>query len=112
MLRRNTIGIGPYSLPAGFTQPIQLAVSLNEAGSRRYQRTVQMVAYAPYFISTVVFVDMVTQVLDQCRGIANVLIGAIKGRGKEVRPGRPWCARAQCRLFVEGFMRFSGGGKI
>jgi putative aldouronate transport system permease protein len=79
VLLRNTIGISLYSLLAGFPLPILLAISLNEAGSRRYKKTVQMVTYAPYFISTVVFIGMVMQVLDLRSGIVNVLIKLVGG---------------------------------
>ena len=76
----NTIGIRLYSLLAGFPLPILLAISLNEAGSRRYKKTVQMVTYAPYFISTVVFVGMILQVLDLRSGIINVLMKLVGGQ--------------------------------
>ncbi|MHA7966557.1 ABC transporter permease [Paenibacillus sp. CAU 1782] len=71
----NTISISLYSIAAGFAIPIVLAVALNEARSRLFKKTVQMVTYAPYFISTVVLVGILMQVLDPRIGIVNQIIG-------------------------------------
>jgi putative aldouronate transport system permease protein len=68
-LIKNTVGISIYSLAAGFPIPILLALSLNEVGSRHFQKTVQMITYAPYFISTVVMVSMIIQFLSPSIGL-------------------------------------------
>jgi putative aldouronate transport system permease protein len=60
----NTIGLSLYHLFAGFPLPILLAIALNEAGNRTYKKTVQMITYAPHFISTVVVVAIIMQFLD------------------------------------------------
>lgn len=60
-LIKNTLGISAYSLIAGFPLPIILALSLNEVASGRLKKTVQLVTYAPYFISTVVMVSILMQ---------------------------------------------------
>lgn len=67
----NTLIIGLYSLIAGFPLPIILAVALNEVGSKKFKKTVQMVTYAPYFISTVVIVGLILQVTDMRTGVIN-----------------------------------------
>ena len=69
----NTLAIGVYSLVAGFPFPILLAIGLNEVGSKGFKKTVQMVTYAPYFISTVVMVGMLMQFLDPRIGMINQL---------------------------------------
>lgn len=54
----NTLGISAVSLLVGFPAPIILAIGLNEVKNSAFKKTVQMVTYAPYFISTVVLVSM------------------------------------------------------
>lgn len=54
----NTLTLSVYSLLAGFPIPILLALLLNNCELTRFKKTVQMVTYAPHFISTVVFVGM------------------------------------------------------
>ena len=66
---RNTIGINVYTLLAGFPIPIILALSINNAGSRIFKKTGQMVTYAPYFISTVVMVGLIIQLLSPSVGL-------------------------------------------
>lgn len=78
-LLRNTLGISLYSLAAGFPIPIILAIALNEARNQAFRKTVQMVTYAPYFISTVVMVGIILQVLDSRLGLANKFIVAFGG---------------------------------
>lgn len=67
----NTLGISLYTLIAGFPIPILLAIALNECRSVRYKKTVQMITYAPYFISTVVLVSMLTLILAPKTGLVN-----------------------------------------
>lgn len=57
----NTLGISAYSLLAGFPIPIILALSLNEVVSRKLKKSVQLITYAPFFISTVVMVSILMQ---------------------------------------------------
>lgn len=78
-LIKNTLSLSVYSIIAGFPFPILLAIALNEAGSRIYKKTVQMITYAPYFISTVIFVSIIFQVLDMRDGIINTLIRLFGG---------------------------------
>lgn len=71
----NTLVIGFYSLLAGFPIPILLALGINESKLPRFSKTVQMVTYIPYFISTVVLVGMLMQMSDLRIGIINKFIG-------------------------------------
>lgn len=75
----NTAGISLYSLLAGFPLPIILALSLNEVKTITFKKTVQMVTYAPYFISTVVMVSIMLQFLSPQIGIVNHLIKSLGG---------------------------------
>jgi ABC-type polysaccharide transport system permease subunit len=74
----NTIGVSLYSLLAGFLPPIILAIALNECRVKFMKKAVQMITYAPYFLSTVVIVGILNQVLSM-RGIFNTFITALGG---------------------------------
>ncbi len=69
-----------YSLAIGFPAPILLALLLNEVGCRVFSKTVQMVTFAPYFISTVVMVGMMLQVLAPRGGFINNIITILGGQ--------------------------------
>lgn len=71
----NTLRISLYGVLAGFPFPVILALFLNEARVGSFRRTVQMVTYAPYFISTVVLVGIVQRVLNPDFGVVNRAIG-------------------------------------
>ncbi|MFC7677415.1 ABC transporter permease [Paenibacillus sp. GCM10028914] len=76
---KNTILISLYSLVAGFPLPILLAVALNEVRVQWFKKSVQMLTYAPYFISSVVLVGIVMQVLDPRIGLINQFIQLFGG---------------------------------
>ena len=69
----NTVGISIYGLLAGFPIPIILALGLNHCPFMRFKKTVQMLTYAPYFISTVVMCSLIIQFLAPRNGIVNIL---------------------------------------
>lgn len=73
----NTLRIGLYSLAVGFPLPIILAVFLNEIGGVKFKKAVQMITYAPYFISLVVLVGMMMQLMDLRSGVFNKLLGFV-----------------------------------
>ena len=76
---RNTLTLSLYSLIAGFPIPIILAIALHCCTAQRFKKTVQTVTYAPYFISTVVLVGMLMQVLSPKYGMVNHIIRALGG---------------------------------
>jgi len=82
MLLKNTLGLSLYSLLAGFPIPILLALMLNETTSLTFKKTVQMVTYAPYFISTVVMVSIIMQFLDPRIGFINRVIVLLGGQAR------------------------------
>ena len=71
----NTVGISVYSLIIGFPIPIVFALMLNYLTHHKLKQIVQMVSYAPYFISTVVICGMITIFMAPDTGILNVLRG-------------------------------------
>lgn len=74
-LLMNTFSLSFYYIAASFLIPLAIALSINELRSRGLQQSVQMVIYAPYFISTVVIVSMTLLILSPRIG----LIGDIYG---------------------------------
>ena len=69
----NTFLLSGFVLLAGFPLPLILALALNEVRQKFFKQTVQMVTYAPYFISTVVVVSMTILLLSPRTGlIANI----------------------------------------
>jgi putative aldouronate transport system permease protein len=77
VLVKNTFYLSLYALVVGFPIPILLALGLNEIRNGAFKRTVQLVTYAPYFISTVVLVSMIILLLAPRLGIANLILGAL-----------------------------------
>lgn len=73
-LIRNTLTLSVYSIVAGFPAPIILAIALNEVKNGFFRRLVQTVTYAPYFISMVVLVGIIMQVLAYRGGLINPVI--------------------------------------
>lgn len=55
---KNTLEISLYGMLINFPLPIILAIALNEIRNGFFKKSVQMVTYAPYFISTVVIVSI------------------------------------------------------
>ncbi len=70
----NTIWLSVYSLVAGFLPPIILAVSLNYVRVLKFKKTVQMISYAPHFISTVVMVGIINQFLSRTGFVNNIIV--------------------------------------
>jgi putative aldouronate transport system permease protein len=68
---RNTLLLSVYSLAAGFPFPIILALGLHYTLHKWFKNSVQMVAYAPYFISVVVMSGMILQFLAPKTGLIN-----------------------------------------
>jgi putative aldouronate transport system permease protein len=76
-LLQNTLGLSLYALVVGFPLPIILAIFLNEIKDGLFKRAVQMVTYAPYFISTVIMVSMIILLLSPRLGVINLGLQAI-----------------------------------
>ena len=68
-LLRNTIVLAFYELIAGFPIPIILALALNAVRQKYFSRVVQLITYAPNFISVVVVVGILVMLLDPSTGI-------------------------------------------
>lgn len=91
-IMKNTLGISLYGLIAGFPLPILLAVLVNEAGNRTLKKSVQMVTYAPYFISQVAMCGMVLLFLRKDNGLINRIVELFGGQRQDLinNPGLYW----------------------
>lgn len=69
LILKNTLTISIYSLLVGFPIPIIFALLLNGFSGRRYKKTIQTVTYIPHFISTVVMVGLIMQLLNNRTGL-------------------------------------------
>jgi len=69
LLIKNTLIISFYALIAGFPVPIILALALNEVRTGFFKRSVQMITYAPHFVSTVVMVSIIILMLSPHVGV-------------------------------------------
>ncbi|MCD9023768.1 ABC transporter permease [Cohnella silvisoli] len=71
----NTVEVCFYTLLVGFPIFVLLALLLNNTGSKRFRKVVQLSTFAPYFISVTVVVGMLIQFLSvQDYGIINNVI--------------------------------------
>jgi len=60
----NTLAVSVYSLAVGFPAPIIFALFLNAMRGTKFKKAVQTVTYVPHFISTVVMVGLINQILN------------------------------------------------
>jgi len=79
LLISNTVMLSLYSI-ATFPCSIILALAINELQNRFFKRTVQMISYAPYFISVVVLCGMIVVFFDGETGVINTFIKAFGGQ--------------------------------
>lgn len=76
-LMSNTIILHLYELAVGFPAPIVLALVLNAVRQKYFSRVVQLVTYAPHFISVVAVVGIMVMLLDPQVGVINNLMAAL-----------------------------------
>lgn len=75
----NTLSLSLYSLLAGFPMPIILAILLNYMPSAKFKKAAQMITFAPYFLSTVLLVGLMSLILSTQSGVVNIIISALGG---------------------------------
>jgi putative aldouronate transport system permease protein len=75
----NTLSLAALNLIINFPVPIIFAVMLNELRSLRFKKLVQTVSYMPRFVSTVVVVSILTELLSPSSGALNRLIQSVTG---------------------------------
>ena len=75
---KNTLTLSFYQL-AVFPIPVIFALMLNAMLGKNYKKVIQTVTYLPYFISTVVMIGIVLQVLNERTGLYGALWRRIVG---------------------------------
>jgi multiple sugar transport system permease protein/putative aldouronate transport system permease protein len=74
---RNTLTLSIYGLIAGFPFPIILAIFVNHCILKRFKKAVQTITFAPYFLSAVLLVGLISQVLAMRTGGVNIVLSAL-----------------------------------
>lgn len=74
---KNTFILGVYTLAFGFPAPILLALMFNELKSAWYKKVTQTISYLPYFLSMVIVVGIMKDMLSVNDGVVNILVGAL-----------------------------------
>lgn len=69
LILTNTLSLSVIGLIISFPIPILFSLMLNEVRHHAFKKTVQMVTYAPHFISVVVIVGIMQQLFDPTIGI-------------------------------------------
>lgn len=77
---KNTLIINLYQLLFVFPAPIIFAILLNEVRAVKLRKTIQTMTYLPYFISSVVVVGMVINMLSPSYGIITSFVEKICGK--------------------------------
>ncbi len=71
---QNTIILSVYQMLVGFPIPIILALMIHHCPMWKYKRTVQLITYAPHFISVVVIVGIIFKLLAPGIGVIPVIL--------------------------------------
>ena len=71
---RNTLTLSAINLAVNFPIPILFAILLNELQSLKFKKLVQTVSYMPRFISTVVVISILTELLSPSSGMITRLL--------------------------------------
>ena len=73
----NTLVISLYSMVVNTLTAVLLALSLNYVRKQKFKKTVQMISYLPFFISTIVFVGIINSIFDRRVGVfGRIMMGA------------------------------------
>ena len=68
---KNTLILSATNLLVNFPIPVIFALLLNELSNVKYKKVVQTVTYMPRFVSTVVVISMLSEILSPSSGIVN-----------------------------------------
>jgi multiple sugar transport system permease protein/putative aldouronate transport system permease protein len=71
---RNTLTLSLYGLIAGFPFPIIMALFINHFVLKRFSKAVQTITFAPHFLSAVILVGFISQVLSLRIGFVNTIL--------------------------------------
>ncbi len=105
----NTIVISVTNLVCTFPLSIILALMINQVVSRRFKRFVQTVSYAPYFISVVVLVGIISLFTQPSSGLINQIIVALGGKSINFQAEKSWFLPL---YIISGIWQGTGWGTI
>ncbi len=71
---RNTVLLNVYNLILGFPIPVLFALLLNDINRKRTKNTIQTIVYFPHFLSNVIVVGMMVNMLSVNGGVINILL--------------------------------------
>ncbi|GHU07673.1 sugar ABC transporter permease [Spirochaetia bacterium] len=71
---RNTLILSVLNITINFPIPIIFAIILNECRSKKFKKVVQTISYMPRFISTVVVIAILGEMLSPSSGLLNRLL--------------------------------------
>lgn len=89
----NTISLSLYFLLATLPLPVVLGLMLNNIKNGMFKKSVQMITYAPNFISLVVIVGMLKIFMAPDTGLVNVIVEKLGGTGNYDVFGSPGAFR-------------------
>lgn len=75
----NTLRVSVYNLTVSTFTPIFLALSLNCLNHKGLKKAIQTLTYLPHFISVVVLIGMMTQMMNPIIGIYGTIVHRITG---------------------------------
>jgi len=73
----NSLWLGIYSLIFSFPAPIILALLFNEIKHGKFKRFAQTVSYMPFFLSTVIVIGLLRDMLSVSNGVVNIALDAL-----------------------------------
>ena len=76
----NTLYLNILSLIFSFPAPIIFAIFLNELAGGKFKKGVQTISYLPHFLSIVVVVSMIRNILSPSMGIVNSILKQLGGK--------------------------------
>lgn len=71
---RNTLTLSLWNILVNFPLPIVFALLLNEVRAKKFKKAVQTISYMPRFISTVVVIAILAELLSPSTGLVNRLL--------------------------------------
>lgn len=81
---KNTLTLSLYSLLMGFPFSVLLALGLNYISSKFFKKTVQMISYAPNFISVVVMTGIMFQLFNPLFGVIGQGLSLLAGQSVDI----------------------------
>lgn len=76
-LFKNTFLLGFYSLIFGFPAPIILSLLFNEVKNATFKKVTQTISYMPYFLSIVIVIGLLKDMISMSDGVVNEIIAAL-----------------------------------